>query len=101
MGRFFPSSKLCRHCGEKNSDLKLQDRSWRCKSCGQELERDHNAAINILNRSLKIKEEELLKNSGAVCGSESKQKHGEALAAGAQQSMTVVHRRGLENHEMP
>ena len=34
-------------------DLKLSDRIWTCE-CGQVLNRDENAAINILNEGLKI-----------------------------------------------
>ena len=45
--RFFPSSKLCSCCGEKNKELKLSDRFWACKSCGAEHDRDLNAAINL------------------------------------------------------
>ena len=46
--KWFPSSKMCRFCGCINSDLQLSDRIWTC-SCGQILNRDENAAINILN----------------------------------------------------
>ena len=49
--KWFPSSKVCRFCGCINSDLKLSDRIWTC-SCGQTLNRDENAAINILNQGL-------------------------------------------------
>jgi putative transposase len=51
--RFFPSSKLCSNqkCGMiKNSqELKLKDRVYKCDCCGLEIDRDLNAAINILN----------------------------------------------------
>ena len=46
IGRFAPSSKMC-GCGAINKDLKLSDRVWKCKSCGQVNERDLNAARNI------------------------------------------------------
>lgn len=46
--QFFPSSKLCNECGEKNVDLKLSDRDWVCLKCGVFHDRDTNAAINIL-----------------------------------------------------
>ena len=49
--KWFPSSKMCRFCGYINSDLKLSDRIWTC-SCGKTLNRDENAAINILNQGL-------------------------------------------------
>lgn len=50
--KWFPSSKMCRFCGSINSDLKLSDRVWTCE-CGQFLNRDENAAINILKEGLK------------------------------------------------
>lgn len=34
-------------CGWKNKDLKLSDRTFVCKDCGMEIDRDLNAAINI------------------------------------------------------
>lgn len=46
--RFFPSSRLCRHCGRINSELKRSDRTWTC-DCGAVLDRDLNAAINLKN----------------------------------------------------
>lgn len=52
--RFFPSSKLCNHCGWKKEDLTLKDRLWRCEGCGSENDRDLNAAKNILDEGLRI-----------------------------------------------
>ena len=49
--KWFPSSKMCRHCGAINKDLTLADRVWICE-CGVVLNRDENAAINILNVGL-------------------------------------------------
>jgi len=45
--RFFPSSKLCHHCGHKNEDLALHDRTWCCPSCGETHDRDVNASKNL------------------------------------------------------
>lgn len=59
IGRFTPSSKTC-ECGEINKDLKLSDRVWKCKSCGQVNERDLLAARNIKKFALKD-------NSGVEC----------------------------------
>lgn len=50
--KWFPSSKMCHVCGCINKDLKLSDRVWTCK-CGEILNRDENAAINILNEGLR------------------------------------------------
>lgn len=50
--RFFPSSRLCRHCGCINAELKLSDREWTC-DCGMVLDRDLNAAINLKNLAVR------------------------------------------------
>jgi transposase len=34
--------------------LKLSDRQWICPQCGKIIERDYNAAMNILDEGLKI-----------------------------------------------
>ncbi len=44
--RFFPSSKKCCKCGRIKKGLKLSERVYHCE-CGNEMDRDHNAAINI------------------------------------------------------
>ena len=53
IGTFYPSSKLCHCCGFKYTGLKLEERFWTCPECGTYLDRDENAAINILNEGLK------------------------------------------------
>lgn len=50
--RFAPSSKACHCCGFINDNLTLNDRNWVCPSCGEHLDRDVNAAINIRNLGL-------------------------------------------------
>lgn len=45
--RFFPSSKLCSNCGCKKENLKLSERTYRCEHCGNIMDRDLNAAINL------------------------------------------------------
>lgn len=52
--RFYPSSKKCHYCGYINKDLKLSDRQWKCPQCGGIIERDYNAALNILDEGLRI-----------------------------------------------
>jgi len=51
--KWFPSSKLCRHCGTINTKLELSDRVWECE-CGEIINRDENAAINILRQGLSM-----------------------------------------------
>jgi putative transposase len=52
IGRFFPSSKKCCKCGVIKKDLKLSDRIFDCDSCDNVMDRDENAAINILNEGI-------------------------------------------------
>lgn len=63
IGTFEPSSKCCSSCGNINKELTLQDREWTCV-CGEVLDRDKNAAINIKNFALKnhLSVERRLKN---------------------------------------
>jgi putative transposase len=46
-GRWFPSSKMCSACGAVKAKLPLSERSYRC-GCGLVLDRDVNAARNLL-----------------------------------------------------
>ena len=52
--KWFPSSKLCSHCGNVNNELTLADRNWICPNCKSELDRDINAAINIRNEGWRL-----------------------------------------------
>ena len=51
--RYYPSSKLHYECGFKNETLKLGESFWKCKGCSQQVDRDLNAAKNILNEGTK------------------------------------------------
>ena len=53
IGRYYPSSKTCHCCGWVKEDLQLKDREWTCPHCGKTLDRDINAAINILQEGLR------------------------------------------------
>jgi putative transposase len=48
-GRWFPSSKTCSDCGAVKAKLALSERTYTCASCGLILDRDVNAAANLLN----------------------------------------------------
>ncbi|MFE0103115.1 RNA-guided endonuclease InsQ/TnpB family protein [Streptomyces sp. NPDC059009] len=45
--RFFPSSKLCSHCGTLAKAMPLNVRTWTCEGCGTTHDRDVNAARNL------------------------------------------------------
>jgi putative transposase len=47
--RWYPSSKQCRKCGHKHTELKLKDRVFNCPNCGHTEDRDLHAAINLAN----------------------------------------------------
>ena len=51
-GRFYPSSKICNHCGYVNHNLTLKDRKWICPNCGTEIIRDQNAAQNLRDNAV-------------------------------------------------
>ena len=47
--RFYASSKTCSICGHVKRDLKLSERVYECPECGAVIDRDYNAAINLMN----------------------------------------------------
>ena len=52
IGRWSPTSKCCSVCGHKNENLTLSDRHWTCPKCNTHLDRDENAAMNILKEGV-------------------------------------------------
>ena len=52
IGRWTPTTKCCSVCGHKNENLTLADREWTCRKCNTHLDRDHNAALNILKEGV-------------------------------------------------
>jgi putative transposase len=47
-GRFYPSSKVCSGCGIVKAKLALSERTYECDNCGLAVDRDVNAARNLL-----------------------------------------------------
>ena len=45
--RFYPSSKTCIACGHVKKHLRLSERIYHCENCGNEIDRDLQAAINL------------------------------------------------------
>ena len=45
--RWYPSSKTCVECGYVKKDLKLSDRKYVCPHCGNVIDRDFQAALNL------------------------------------------------------
>lgn len=67
IGRFEPSSKMCK-CGHINKNLKLSDRTWICEKCKAINDRDILAANNILKFALNPKNKTTGGISGIACG---------------------------------
>ena len=49
---WFPSSKKCSACGHKKKELSLSEREYYCEKCGLKIDRDLNAALNLVTVSL-------------------------------------------------
>ena len=54
--RYFASSKICSVCGHKKKELALSDRMYVCE-CGNRMDRDVNAAVNIREEGKRIYKE--------------------------------------------
>ena len=52
IGMWTPTTKCCCVCGHKNQNLTLADREWTCPECYTHLDRDQNAAMNILKEGV-------------------------------------------------
>ena len=52
INRWSPTTKACCVCGHKHQNLTLADRDWTCPSCDTHLDRDQNAAMNILKEGV-------------------------------------------------
>ncbi len=52
ISRWSPTSKSCSVCHHKNDNLTLAEREWTCPTCQTHLDRDQNAAMNILKEGV-------------------------------------------------
>lgn len=46
--RYYPSSKKCMCCGIIKKNLKLSDRIYHCDNCGNTVDRDYQASVNLM-----------------------------------------------------
>ena len=63
IGRFEPSSQICSNCGHRQK-MSLDERTYKCPECGNKMDRDVNAALNIRNFALR----DILKNTDGRSG---------------------------------
>ena len=52
--KYFPSSQICSKCGHSDGKKPLSQRTVNCSKCGNDMDRDVNAAINILQKGREI-----------------------------------------------
>ncbi|CAH0149203.1 hypothetical protein SRABI118_00485 [Massilia sp. Bi118] len=52
VNRWYPSSKTCSHCGYVLEVMPLAERRWNCPRCSTALDRDVNAAVNLMNMAV-------------------------------------------------
>ena len=66
--RMYPSSRTCSVCGVVNHELKRQP-AWKCPGCGQDHDRNGNAACNLLKLALlAVDEDVMLLDGPALAG---------------------------------
>ena len=52
---YYPSSQICNRCNNQNRKYKdLTEREYNCPKCGEKIDRDLNASINIMFEGLKL-----------------------------------------------
>lgn len=68
VGRFFASSQMCHKCGHLNKKVKdPKVIKYVCDNCGEELDRDVNAAINIREEAIRLRREKKVKQEAVKC----------------------------------
>jgi len=67
--RYEPTTQTCSFCGHRQ-EIELSERTFKCRNCGREIDRDVNSARNILKIAIeKLKGEgKLLKTLPVDCG---------------------------------
>ena len=64
---YYPSSQICSRCDNQDKKYKdLNEREYKCIKCGQMLDRDFNASINIMFEGLKLYMENYKKNYAII-----------------------------------
>ena len=68
VNKYFLSSKKCSLCGNVKETLELSERTYTCE-CGNVIDRDYNAAINIAVEGIRMFfEEEQNKQLAMISG---------------------------------
>ena len=52
---YYASSQICSQCGHKDKSMKdLNKRKYHCKECGNKIDRDINASLNLIYEGIKL-----------------------------------------------
>jgi len=67
VSRWFPSTRRCSECGA-DTEVSLEERTCTCRSCGLVIDRDENAAANLLQCAEELHKESAAKPAVHACG---------------------------------
>ncbi|GGN14266.1 transposase [Actinoplanes campanulatus] len=70
--RWYPSTRLCSHCGLRTEKMELSVRVWTCTGCDNRHDRDVNAARNLVAAGLAV----------TACGADGRPQRGTTSRAG-------------------
>lgn len=65
--RFYPSSQLC-YCCHQRQKMPLKERVYNCLNCGQIMDRDFNASVNLEHWYPEIDYPKTVSYTGIACG---------------------------------
>jgi putative transposase len=92
--RWYPSSKTCSGCGARKPSLPLTERTYACDTCGLNIDRDVNAAVNLARHGEALVADQWPAGSGPVAGRGANRKTPPAGAGGDETS--TLHEQPLD-----
>ena len=77
--KFFPSTKQCSSCSYRKDEMPLSERTYECESCGLEIDRDLNAALNLKQCAIESLQANRASSDSVVYNNTNRGKHGASL----------------------
>ena len=97
--RFYPSSKTCSGCGYVKAKLALSERTFTCQACGLIIDRDENAARNLLGLGTASGAETGLAEANA-CGAAVRPEHAGLAALNQEPGTASVGQTGTATRQL-
>jgi putative transposase len=97
--RFYPSSKTCSDCGYVKAKLALSERTFTCQACGLIIDRDENAARNLLRLGTARGAETGLAEANA-CGAAVRPEHAGLAALNQEPGTAIVGQTGTATRQL-